>query len=169
MIETKKKLSSAVLAVTVMVALALGGLGLTGMTAAPAFADEPAAADTATPAPAEKPKPAMVKVKYKGVSGAKNTNPAEVAKGTTIKLKTPSKAGYTFKGWYQGKKKVTKVKASKTVTLTAKWQAKTYKIVYKDVKGVKVTTAKKFTYGKSVKLKNLKKSGYTFCGWYSDN
>lgn len=151
---TQKRLSVVAIATTLVLALALGGLA-TGLSPKQAFADEPAAAPAKT-----------YTIKYKGVSGAKNANPTQVEKGT-LKLKAPKKTGYTFKGWYVGKKKVSKVSVKKNLTLTAKWKAKTYKITYKNVKGTN-KNAKKFTYGKTVKLKSLKKSGYTFMGWYSD-
>ncbi len=89
----KKRLSVAALAAVVALALALGGLGLTSVTPERAFADDTAAA--ATPAK-------TYTIKYKGVSGAKNANPTEVEKGK-LKLKKPTKTGYTFQGWYQGK------------------------------------------------------------------
>lgn len=152
----QKRLSVVAIATTLVLALALGGLA-DGFAPEQAFADEPAATQTAAK---------TYTVKYKGVSGAKNANPTQVEKGK-LKLKKPTKAGYTFKGWYQGKKKVTTVNVKKNLTLTAKWKAKTYKITYKNVKGTN-KNAKKFTYGKNVKLKKLSKSGYTFMGWYSD-
>ena len=151
----QKRFSVVAIVTTLALALALGGLA-GGFAPGQAFADDPAAADQAK----------TYTIKYKGVSGAKNANPTQVEKGT-LKLKAPKKAGYTFKGWYQGKKKVTKVNVKKNLTLTAKWKAKTYKITYKNVKGAN-KNAKKFTYGKSVKLKKLSKSGYTFMGWDSD-
>lgn len=150
----QKRLSAIAMAMTLAFALALGDAA--GLFPDQAFADEPAAATTAK----------TYTITYKGVSGAKNANPTEAAKGT-LKLKKPTKTGYTFLGWYQGKTKVTKVNVKKNVTLTAKWKAKTYKITYKNVKGTN-KNAKKFTYGKNVKLKKLSKSGYTFLGWYSD-
>lgn len=151
----KRRLSVAALAVTVMLALAFGGLGLTSLTPELAFADTAAAAPAKT-----------YTITYKGISGAKNANPTTVEKGK-LKLKKPMKTGYTFQGWYQGKKKVTTLNVKKSTTVTAKWKAKTYKITYKNVKGTN-KNAKKFTYGKSVKLKSLSKPGYTFMGWYSD-
>lgn len=151
----QKRLSTIATAIVLAFALALGGAA-TGLSPEQAFADEPAAATKAK----------TYTIKYKGVKGAKNTNPSQAEKGK-LKLKKPSKTGYTFLGWYQGKKKVTTVNVKKNVTLTAKWKAKTYKIAYKNVKGAN-KNAKKFTYGKKVKLKKLSKSGYTFLGWYSD-
>lgn len=151
----QKRLSAIVMAIILALALAVGGAA-TGLSPEQAFADEPAAATKAK----------TYTIKYKGVKGAKNANPTQVEKGK-LKLKKPTKTGYTFQGWYQGKKKVTTVNVKKNVTLTAKWKAKTYKITYKNVKGVN-KNAKKFIYGKSEKLKKLSKSGYTFLGWYSD-
>lgn len=153
----QKRLSVVAIATTLVLALALGGLA-GGFAPEQAFADEPAADQAAAK---------TYTIKYKGASGAKNTNPTQVEKGK-LKLKKPSKTGYTFKGWYQGKKKVTTVNVKKNTTLTAKWKAKTYKITYKNVKKATNKNAKKFTYGKNVKLKKLSKSGYTFMGWYSD-
>lgn len=106
-------------------------------------------------------------IKYEGVAGASNANPVKVQKGTTLSLKKPFKTGYSFAGWYQGKKKVTKLKVTKDVAVSAKWKAKSYKIVYKNAKGA-ATSPKTFKYGKAVKLKAPKKAGYTFKGWYSD-
>lgn len=153
-----KKFSTAALAAMVAAILALSGLSLAATPVA-AFADGDATAPAATPAK-------TYTIKYKGVSGAKNTNPTSVEKGK-LKLKKPTKTGYTFQGWYQGSKKVTTINVKANTTVTAKWKAKTYKITYKNVKGTNKNPAK-FTYGKTVKLKKLSKSGYTFMGWYSD-
>lgn len=153
-----KRFSTAALAAMVAAILALSGLSLAATPVA-AFADGDATTPAATPAK-------TYTIKYKGVSGAKNTNPTSVEKGK-LKLKKPTKTGYTFQGWYQGSKKVTTINVKANTTVTAKWKAKTYKITYKNVKGTNKNPAK-FTYGKTVKLKKLSKSGYTFMGWYSD-
>lgn len=70
-------------------------------------------------------------IKYK-LNGGKNSkkNPSCYYNTTkTIKLKKPTKKGYTFKGWYtdkQCRKKVTAIKkgSSGQKTLYAKWQKK---------------------------------------------
>ena len=54
---------------------------------------------------------------------------------STIKLANPTKAGYSFKGWYSDSKfktKVTEIKKGSTgkKTLYAKWSIKTYNISY---------------------------------------
>mgnify|MGYP004510235059 CR=1 FL=1 len=50
----------------------------------------------------------------------------------TVNLPQPVKEGYDFKGWYSGSKAVKKIKkgTAKNFSLTAKWKAITYKIVY---------------------------------------
>ena len=91
-------------------------------------------------------------------------------------MKSPTKAGYSFKGWYKNAdfsgKKVTKISKGSTGdrTLYAKWSAKTYKITYKlnggknvkaNPKSYKVTTD-------TFALQNPTRKGYKFMGWYSD-
>ena len=61
----------------------------------------------------------------KGKNSSKNPNSYKVTT-STIKLKNPTRKGYTFKGWYNGKTKVTEIKKGSTgsITLTAKWAKK---------------------------------------------
>lgn len=67
------------------------------------------------------------KVTYK-LAGGKNNglNPTYLAKNQSLKLKSPTRKKYTFKGWYVNGKKVTtlnkKVTSNKKVTVTAKWE-----------------------------------------------
>ena len=66
------------------------------------------------------------KVKYKLAGGKNNNlNPTYLAKNQSFKLKTPTRKGYTFKGWYVNGKKIKtlnkKVTSNKKVTVTAKW------------------------------------------------
>ncbi len=116
-------------------------------------------------------------VSYK-LNGGTNSqsNPHNYLKtGATVTLKTPTKKGYTFKGWYldsKFKKKVTKIIKGSTgdKTLYAKWSKNTYRITYtlnggknsrKNPKSYTVTTS-------TVALKNPTRRGYTFKGWYTD-
>ena len=61
----------------------------------------------------------------KGKNNAKNPKKYTVTT-STIKLKSPTRKGYVFKGWYNGKKKVTTIKKGSAgkITLTAKWAKK---------------------------------------------
>lgn len=68
------------------------------------------------------------KVVYKLNGGTNNkANPKKLKKNKSVKLKAPTKNGYTFKGWYKDKKfktKTTKVKGTKSAknrTVYAKW------------------------------------------------
>lgn len=68
------------------------------------------------------------KITYK-LAGGKNSskNPKSYKVTTsTVTLKAPTRKGYTFKGWYNGSKKITKIAKGSTgnVTLTAKWTKK---------------------------------------------
>ncbi len=116
------------------------------------------------------------KIAY-NLNGGKNSksNPVKYNKKTkTIKLKNPTKAGYTFGGWYKDsklKKKVTQIKKGSkgNVTLYAKWNANTYTIKF-DKNGAnkgKMSSQTKVKYGSSVKLNANKytKNGYAFIGW----
>ena len=68
------------------------------------------------------------KITYKLDSGKNNAKNPKSYKVTTatIKLKDPTRKGYTFKGWYNGSKKVTTISKGSTgsITLTAKWKKK---------------------------------------------
>ncbi len=116
------------------------------------------------------------KIAY-NLNGGKNSksNPVKYNKKTkTIKLKNPTREGYTFGGWYKDaklKKKVTQIKKGSkgNVTLYAKWNANTYTIKF-DKNGAnkgKMSSQTKVKYGSSVKLNANKytKNGYAFIGW----
>ena len=68
------------------------------------------------------------KITYKLAGGKNNSKNPKSYKVTTstIKLKDPTRKGYTFKGWYNGSKKVTTIKKGSigAITLTAKWKKK---------------------------------------------
>ena len=68
------------------------------------------------------------KITYKLGSGKNNSKNPKSYKVTTstIKLQNPTRNGYTFKGWYNGSKKVTTIKKGSigNITLTAKWAKK---------------------------------------------
>jgi len=126
------------------------------------------------------------KITYK-LNGGKNnkSNKTSYDVTTSMKLKNPTRKGYTFKGWYTDKKcknKITQIKKGTTqnYTLYAKWQkvsvkktsinsaknSKSKKIVlkYKKSSGaagyeISYSTDKKFK--KSVTKKTTKKLSYT--------
>ena len=94
-----------------------------------------------------------------------------VTYGATITLNAPTKVGYTFNGWYNGDKFVAKDEAiswnydNDSLTLTAKWTAKTYTVTLKS-EGAVVQTLK-ITYGESYTLPTPTNNNedYTFVAW----
>jgi uncharacterized repeat protein (TIGR02543 family) len=119
--------------------------------------------------------PVSYKIKYV-LNGGTNSekNPNYYNSDSTVKLKKPTRKGYTFSGWYTTKEfdsaKVTQIGQGTTgaVTLYAKWTPVTYKVKFAgngaDSGSV---SAQKYKYGKSYKLpaNTFKRKGYTFAGW----
>ena len=97
-------------------------------------------------------------------------NPDIYETGEVITFREPTKAGYTFEGWYKDKEfkiPITSTEgAQENITLYAKWKLATYSITY-DLDGGTVTgNPTSYNINKLVKLKTPKKTGYTFAGWY---
>ena len=98
-----------------------------------------------------------------------------VETGTQIALPTPTKTGYNFDGWHDGKETVTSPYTPTTdITLTAQWTPQKYTIIYKDQGDVAFSGTHEnnyptqHTYGIETTLKGATKIGYTFEGWYTD-
>lgn len=129
---------------------------------------------------------ANTKVKMPGanisyqLNGGKNNskNPTVVnGKSLTVKLKKPTRTGYTFKGWYTSKDfaedtKVTTltVAGSETITLYAKWAKTKYSIIY-TIDG-EVADGEEYPGTYTIKTATFslplpKKDGYGFAGWYA--
>ncbi len=76
------------------------------------------------------------KITYK-LNGGKNSKSNPKKASGTVKLKSPTRSGYVFKGWYTNKrltKRVTKLSMTKNRTVYAKWQKLrpgTYKVTAK--------------------------------------
>ena len=96
-------------------------------------------------------------------------------------LPSPTRAGYSFLGWYtksSGGSRVyssTTVKITGTQTLYAHWKAKSYTISFNANGGStpklssKVKKSKSVTTGKTFgTLPSTSRTGYTFAGWYTD-
>ena len=113
------------------------------------------------------------------------TNPSSYTIEDSITLNDPSKAGYTFKGWYSDsdfKTKVTNISnQTGNVMLYAKWEVNSYNLTLDANNG---TFAPKVTFmSDGVEVKGLylyeqnsitayrpaNKDGYIFAGWYVDN
>ena len=95
-------------------------------------------------------------------SGALATKPA-----------SPTKAGYTFVGWYTNSELTDEFDFSAPITanttLYAKWQQIMYNVAFNSNEGSSVSS-QTITYGGTVtRPTNPTKTGYTFVGWYNDS
>lgn len=89
-----------------------------------------------------------------------------------LTLANPTKAGYTFLGWYNGETKVTEVPAGTTgeFKVEAKWQINEYTISYDLAEGAWEDTAGVGSYtieSEDIVLPNPVRNGYKFLGWYN--
>ena len=95
-------------------------------------------------------------------------------------LPTPTRAGYTFAGWYTGKEDGVLITATTTVTQTkmpdgvqdstftlyARWKANAYTVIFNANGGTVDTSSKTVTYGEAYgDLPKPNRAGYTFAGW----
>ena len=101
-------------------------------------------------------------------------NPASYTIEDSITLKDPTKAGFTFEGWYTDnsfteESKVTEIKKGSigVMTLYAKWTANNYTVNFDANGGAGSMTAQTFTYGMSQALREntFTRTGYDFVGW----
>lgn len=90
-----------------------------------------------------------------------------------VNLKTPTKKGHTFLGWYTlqtgGTKVISSTKVTSSVTLYAQWSINTYTISFESNGGSSVIGITQ-TYNSTVfKPNDPTRIGYSFVGWYSDS
>ncbi len=84
----------------------------------------------------------------------------------------PTRAGYTFAGWFAAEtggtaKTATEIaEANKSVTLHAQWTAKTFNVTYDEHGGSAVADGS-YTFGNTISFpSNPTRSGYKFLGWF---
>ncbi|MBQ4561398.1 MAG: InlB B-repeat-containing protein [Clostridia bacterium] len=107
--------------------------------------------------------------------------PTTYTYSSSVTLKNPTKAGYTFKGWYTtadcSGTKVTSLAAKSylaTIKLYAKWELNAYTITYKDYNAATFSGTHDpeyptfHYYEYETRLLAPSKVGYTFLGWYLD-
>ncbi|MBO5690813.1 MAG: InlB B-repeat-containing protein, partial [Spirochaetaceae bacterium] len=89
-----------------------------------------------------------------------------------LELKTPTKTGYTFKGWLIGDSSSpgTRIEQGVTgdITVTAQWQLNTYTVIFNGNNSTSGSTSSQiFTYGISQNLtpNGFQRTGYTFVDW----
>ena len=115
------------------------------------------------------------KITYVLNGGTNNSeNPtAYTVTASTKTLKSPTKKGYTFVGWYTEstfKTKVTQIKTGSTGSKTfyAKWTANKYTIAFNANGGtgtMSKLTGVSYSTTKTLTANAFKRSGYTFTGW----
>lgn len=94
---------------------------------------------------------------------------------TSVTLPTPTRAGYTFNGWYTAASGGTRVGGggssytpTASITLYAQWTINTYTVSYnKGANGTGTNTSDTKTYGSTLTLKGaiFTRTGYTQTGW----
>ena len=118
----------------------------------------------------------VYKIIYNGIDGAINSNVASFEVKKDVELKDASRLGYNFLGWYENAdfsgNKITGWKAGEKkadVTLYAKWEECTYKIIYNGITEDTVNSnVTSFEITHDIRLKNPSRLGYNFLGWYED-
>ena len=118
----------------------------------------------------------VYKIIYNGIDGAINSNVASFEVKKDVELKDASRLGYNFLGWYENAdfsgNKITGWKAGEKkadVTLYAKWEECTYKIIYNGITEDTVNSnVTSFEITHDIRLKNPSRPGYNFLGWYED-
>ena len=104
---------------------------------------------------------------------SKSTDYAKYKGGTLAFLPTPSRTGYTFKGWFTAQSGGTKITTSTVfeddTTVYAQWTANTYTVRFDiNYTGGTNPTSQTVTYGSTYgTLPKPTRSGYTFMGWYT--
>jgi len=110
--------------------------------------------------------------------GGSTVAPLTRKEGTVLPvLDTPTKAGYTFEGWYTDsaftKKFTSTTVPENDLTLFAKWNANTYTITFNVNGGNELSDADKtkdVTYGGTYgTLPTPARSGYGFVGWFTES
>ncbi|MDR0883293.1 MAG: InlB B-repeat-containing protein [Oscillospiraceae bacterium] len=116
-----------------------------------------------------------VTVQFNSNGGSKVASKAVYSNAAIGTLPSPTRTGYTFKGWYTAKTGGTKIekttKITKAQTLYAQWTAKKFTVTY-SANGGKIGTAtsakKSVTYASKYVLPTApKRTGYKFAGWYT--
>lgn len=98
--------------------------------------------------------------------GGSNIAPQSVEYNKSANLATPTKEGYTFKGWFLADgTQYTNQAIKANMTLKAKWEIKKVSVVFNSDGGSNIVD-QSVEYGKSASLETPTKEGYTFKGWF---
>lgn len=111
-------------------------------------------------------------------SGTQSGAPTQHTYGTATTLKSPTRTGYTFGGWYTNKA-CTGTSVGSTlsangytgnITLWAKWTINYYTVTFDNLShGTKPGNQSVPHGSKATKPAALTQTGYTFGGWYTDS
>ena len=114
-------------------------------------------------------KPAQYTITLDAAGGACSAGSMTVTYGSSYTLPTPTRNGYTFKGWYSGDNRVESGTwmREENLALKAVWQGNTYTIRFNANGGELSSTSMNVVFGSNVTLPIPKKKGYKFTGWYS--
>ena len=86
-----------------------------------------------------------------------------------VLLPVPTRTGYTFKGWYSGNKKISVIPLGtiKNISVTAKWEPVTYKIIFDANGGNGKTDNMSCKYDKAdtISKNGFTKDNYSFISW----
>ena len=110
-------------------------------------------------------------ITYDANGGTISSTTQSVKYDSTYTLRTPTRTGYTFLGWYNGENKVDGGiwKLTSGLSLKAEWQVKTYNVTFNANEGNCSTTSLTATFDEYLTLPTPTRTGYTFSGWYSGN
>lgn len=108
-------------------------------------------------------------ITYNANGGTVSGTTQSVTYDGTYTLRTPTRTGYEFLGWYNGGNKVENGTWTSTqgITLKAEWKANTYTITFNANNGSVTPTSATATYDSSITLPTPTRTGYTFSGWYN--
>ncbi len=105
-----------------------------------------------------------------GVAGEEYAESVEIGDGKTLALSTPTREGYNFLGWYSGETEITEsTPITSDMTLTAKWEIKTFKVSFLDYYGNTVSN-QTVNYGESATAPTVDSviEKQRFDGWSAD-
>lgn len=115
------------------------------------------------------------------IDGSTSSTIQVVKYESSYSLKTPSRVGYSFSGWYSQSSGGVKVETEGTAwyfstletTLYAHWDANSYDVILNpnggELNGSASIVSKKITYDSSYDLGTPTRYGYSFQGWYEGN
>lgn len=116
---------------------------------------------------------AQHKVTYNANGGSCTVSSHSQYYGKTVTLPTPTRTGYTFKGWSTGNDSTAEYSAGASYTVTANvtlyavWQAITFTVSYNANGGTNAPASQTKTFGVPLTLQSAipTRTNYTFKGW----